>query len=36
LIYYQQGLDDKEVAERTNTTVKMAHVTGETVKDVAN
>jgi len=36
LIYYQQGLGDKEVAERTNTTVKMAHVTGEAVKDVAN
>ena len=36
LIYYQQGLTDKEVAERTATTVKMAHVTGESVKDVAN
>ena len=28
LIYYQQGLDEKQVAERTETTLKMANVIG--------
>jgi DNA-binding transcriptional regulator LsrR (DeoR family) len=28
LIYYQQGLSDKEVAARTATTLKAANVTG--------
>lgn len=36
LIYYQQGLSDKEVQERTNTTIKMANVTGENATDVSS
>lgn len=36
LIYYQQGLNDKEVKERTDTTIKMANVTGEQVQDVSS
>ena len=36
LIYYQQGLGDKDVEERTNVTTKMANVTGEGVKDVSS
>lgn len=36
LIYYQQGLNDKEVKERTDTTIKMANVTGEGVADVSS
>lgn len=35
LIYYQQGLDDKAVKERTNTTIKMANVTGTTAETVS-
>lgn len=35
LIYYQQGLNDKEVKERTDTTVKLANVTGETAEQVS-
>lgn len=35
LIYYQQGLTDKEVAERTNVTVKMANITGQTASEVS-
>lgn len=35
LIYYQQGLDDKQVKERTDLTVKMANVTGNTAKTVS-
>lgn len=36
LIYYQQGLSDKEVQERTNATVKMANVTGTSAEEVSN
>ena len=36
LIYYQQGLKDNEVKERTDTTIKMANVTGEQVQDVSS
>lgn len=36
LIFYQQGLSDKEVEERTNATIKMANVTGEAVDDVSS
>lgn len=36
LIYYQQGLSDSEVQERTNATVKMANVTGENAQDVSS
>ena len=36
LIFYQQGLDDKAVEERTNATIKMANVTGEAVDDVSS
>lgn len=36
LIYYQQGLKDQEVKERTDITVKMANVTGNTVEEVSN
>lgn len=32
LIYYQQGLDDDEVLGRTNTTIKLANVAGETAQ----
>lgn len=35
LIYYQQGLNDKEVAERTNVTVKMANITGQSASEVS-
>ena len=35
LIYYQQGLDDKAVKERTDTTIKMANVTGTTAETVS-
>lgn len=35
LIYYQQGLDDKAVKERTDTTIKMANVTGTTAQTVS-
>lgn len=36
LIYYQQGLDDKEVKGRTDTTIKMANVLGESASEVSN
>lgn len=36
LIYYQQGLDDKAVQERTDVTVKMANVTGTAAKTVSD
>ena len=37
LIYYQQGtLSDAQVAERAETTLKMANVTGDSAKDVSN
>ena len=36
LIFYQQGLNDKEVKERTDATIKMANVTGEAVDDVSS
>lgn len=32
LIYYQQGLTDQEVLDRTETTIKMANVAGTTAK----
>ena len=35
LIYYQQGLDGKAVEERTNTTIKLANVTGESAQTVS-
>ena len=37
LIYYQQGIrDEKEIADRTNTTIKMANVTGQSAQEVSN
>jgi len=36
LIYYQQGLSDKEVEARTNVTAKMANVTKQSAEDVSN
>lgn len=36
LIYYQQGLNDEEVTKRTDTTVKMANVLGETASQVSD
>ena len=36
LIYYQQGLSDKEVIERTNTTIKMANVARSSAEDVSD
>lgn len=35
LIYYQQGLNDQAVKERTDTTIKMANVTGTTAETVS-
>ena len=35
LIYFQQGLNDAEVKERTEVTVKMANVAGESVQTVS-
>ena len=35
LIYYQQGLSDKAVKERTETTLKLANVTGENAEKVS-
>ena len=35
LIYYQQGLSDKEVAARTETTLKAANVTGQSTAEVS-
>ena len=36
LIYYQQGLSEKEVLERTNITVKMANVAGKSASEVSD
>ena len=36
LIYYQQGLKDTEVQERTDITVKMANVTGQSAQVVSD
>ena len=36
LIFYQQGLNDKEVLERTNATIKMSNVTGEQAEQVSS
>ena len=36
LIYFQQGLSLKEVEERTNATIKLAQVTGDSVEEVSN
>ena len=36
LIYYQQGLSDKEVKERTDVTIKMANVTGQSAQQVSD
>ena len=36
LIYFQQGLNDKEVQERTDLTIKMANVTGQSVSEVSD
>ena len=36
LIYYQQGLSDKEVLERTNITIKMANVARTSAEDVSD
>ena len=37
LIYYQQGLrSEKEITERTNATIKMANVTGQSTEAVSN
>lgn len=36
LIYYQQGLNDKQVAERTETTLKLANVTRQSAQEVSN
>lgn len=35
LIYYQQGLSDKEVKQRTSTTLKTANVTGQSTQQVS-
>ena len=36
LIYYQQGLNDTQVTERTDVTVKMANVVGESATEVSS
>lgn len=36
LIYYQQGLNDKEVEARTNVTMKMANVTRQSAEEVSS
>lgn len=36
LIYFQQGLGDKAVKERTDLTIKMANVTGQSVNEVSD
>lgn len=36
LIFYQQGLDDNQVEERTNATIKMAHAAGESATKVSS
>lgn len=35
LIYYQQGLSDEQVAERTDTTIKMANVSRQTAEETS-
>ena len=36
LIYYQQGLSNKQVEERTRTTIKLANVAGQSAKTVSD
>lgn len=36
LIYYQQGLDDQAVKERTDATIKMANVTGQSAETISS
>lgn len=36
LIYFQQGLDEQEVIDRTNVTIKMANVTGDSAQTVSD
>lgn len=36
LIYFQQGLDEQQVKERTDITIKMANVTGDAVETVSD
>lgn len=36
LIYYQQGLAEQEVKDRTDLTIQMANVTGDTVQEVSD
>lgn len=36
LIFYQQGLNDKEVEARTNVTMKMANITGQSATEVSS
>jgi TP901 family phage tail tape measure protein len=36
LIFYQQGLNDKMVEDRTDVVIKMANVTGEATEDVSS
>lgn len=36
LIYYQQGLNNEEVMQRANTTIKLANVTGQSAKVVSD
>ena len=36
LIYYQQGLDDKAVMERTDVTIKMANAAGQSAQTVSD
>lgn len=36
LIYFQQGLKDADVKKRTDTTIKLANVTGQSVEETAN
>lgn len=36
LIYYQQGLSDEEVKARTDTTIKLANVTGSTAEETSS
>ena len=36
LIYFQQGLNDTQVKQRTDLTIKMANVTGQAVKEVSD
>lgn len=36
LIYYQQGLSDKEVEKRTNVTIKLANVTQQSTTDISS